>query len=232
MEKEKRLVTLSLCILFFSIIVIYALFYQVKGEEVIQKLGWNTTKTVTENAGKGKLQPVEIDLFPSEEDTQDTTTEWDNISDTSTDWYDAIQTVDYWVQDASTVHQELFEEDSIKILPWTDLYFGSVDSIALLWLEPEYILKDSRNFYYSRFNQEPNVKRTVQQLNGNIYNITTESELVKNQLFGDKISFINIPEYKNKTVVMLLEINWEYWIIQMDYNKYHQSKNYLKNLFM
>jgi hypothetical protein len=39
MEKEKRLVTLSLCILFFSIIVIYALFYQVKGEEVIQKLG-------------------------------------------------------------------------------------------------------------------------------------------------------------------------------------------------
>lgn len=232
MEKEKRLVTLSLCILFFSIIVIYALFYQVKGEEVIQKLGWNTAKTVTENAGKGKLQPVEIDLFPSEEDTQDTTTEWDNISDTSTDWYDAIQTVDYWVQDASTVHQQLFEGDSIKILPWTDLYFGSVESIALLWLEPEYILKDSRNFYYSKFNQEPNVKKTVQQLNGNIYSITTESELVKNQLFGDKISFINIPEYKNKTVVMLLEINWEYWIIQMDYNKYHQSKNYLKNLFM
>lgn len=232
MEKEKRLVTLSLCILFFSIIVIYALFYQVKGEEVIQKLGWNTTRITTENAGKGKLQPVEIDLFTSEEDTQDTTTEWDNISDTSTDWYDAIQTVDYWVQDASTVHQQLFEGDSIKILPWTDLYFGSVDSIALLWLEPEYILKDSRNFYYSRFNQEPNVKRIVQQLNGNIYNITTESELVKNQLFGDKISFINIPEYKNKTVVMLLEINWEYWIIQMDYNKYHQSKNYLKNLFM
>jgi hypothetical protein len=46
------------------------------------------------------------------------------------------------------------------------------------------------------------VKSIVQRLGGNIYTITSDAELVKNELFGDKISFINLPEYKNKTVVM------------------------------
>jgi hypothetical protein len=56
--------------------------------------------------------------------------------------------------------------------------------------------------------------------------------LVKNQLFGDKVSFINLPEYKNKMVVMLLTVNGQYWLIQMSYEKYHHAKSYLKNLFI
>ncbi len=38
MEREKKLVTLSMVVLFFSLIVVYSLFYQVKGEKLIQIL--------------------------------------------------------------------------------------------------------------------------------------------------------------------------------------------------
>ena len=36
MDREKKLVTLSMVILFFSLIVVYSLFYQVKGDEIIK----------------------------------------------------------------------------------------------------------------------------------------------------------------------------------------------------
>ncbi|MBR6908206.1 hypothetical protein IKN40_07155 [bacterium] len=38
MEREKRLVTLSMVVLFFSLIVVYSLFYQVKGAAVFGTL--------------------------------------------------------------------------------------------------------------------------------------------------------------------------------------------------
>ncbi|MBQ9553963.1 hypothetical protein IJU97_03245 [bacterium] len=38
MDREKKLVTLSMVILFFSLIVVYSLFYQVKGDEIITTL--------------------------------------------------------------------------------------------------------------------------------------------------------------------------------------------------
>jgi hypothetical protein len=38
MDREKKLVTLSMVVLFFSLIVVYSLFYQVKGEEILGSL--------------------------------------------------------------------------------------------------------------------------------------------------------------------------------------------------
>lgn len=117
------------------------------------------------------------------------------------------------------------------MLSGTDLYFGAVESVELLGLEPEYLLKDTKGFYYAKLEKEPNLKKVVQDLGGNIYTISSEAELLKNQLFGDKISFINLPEYKNKVVIMLVSSDDQYWLVQMDYNKYHKSKLYLKTLF-
>jgi hypothetical protein len=51
-------------------------------------------------------------------------------------------------------------------------------------------------------------------------------------LFGEKIMFINIPEYKDKIVLMILYIDQDVWLLQIDYNVYHKSKNYLKSLFI
>jgi len=45
-------------------------------------------------------------------------------------------------------------------------------------------------------------------------------------------TFINIPEYKNKKVLMLLEVDNGSWLLAIDYSIYHQVKPYLKTLFI
>ena len=39
--------------------------------------------------------------------------------------------------------------------------------------------------------------------------MATESEILQNQLFGDKVSFINMPVFKDKIVIMVIEIDGE-----------------------
>ena len=87
--------------------------------------------------------------------------------------------------------------------------------------------------YYAFFQKEPlQVKKTVQQLNGNIHTIASEADLLKNQLFGKKVMYINLPEYKDKLVLMLVEVRGNYRFLQIPYKDYHKSKSYLKSLFI
>ena len=249
MEREKRLVTLSMVVLFFTLIVVYSLFYQVKGATVfgalrsipspnsrtslaekraqvesqeqnqfIPEVVWNTT--IVQEDGKKQFRENRF------------MEEWETFSDIPA-WNDANQAgKSYWgLQNASAGFSNV-GGTSPTILSGTDLYFWAVDSIELLGLEPEYVLKDYKGFYYSKFTQEPALKATVQKLWGNIYEITSDAELVKNELFGDKVSFINLPDYKNKLVVMWVTVNGQYWLIQMGYDKYHHAKQYLKSLFI
>ena len=229
MEKEKRLVTLSMVILFFSLVVVYSLFYQVKGQ-TLKNLFQSAIKSweQKQDVDTGSIQLIDEDLLATAE-SGSWILEWENISDTAT-WNDALQVATKWEKIAST-SSLTSEGESPKILSGTDLYFGAVESIELLGLEPEYLLKDTKGFYYAKLEKEPDLKKTVQDLNGSIYTITSEAELLKNQLFGDKVSFVNLPEYKNKMVIMLLSFDGQYWFIQMEYAKYHQSKKYLKTLF-
>lgn len=226
MGKEKNLVTLSMVILFFSLIVIYSLFYQVKGQKLIYLLQ-SVVQTGENTVVTGKVQTMNLDLMTG---TEEENIEWENFSDIAT-WNDALQVATGWVKTASSGPHLAFEGESPKMLSGTDLYFGAVESVELLGLEPEYLLKDTKGFYYAKLEKEPNLKKVVQDLGGNIHTISSEAELLKNQLFGDKISFINLPEYKNKVVIMLVSSDDQYWLVQMDYNKYHKSKLYLKTLF-
>ena len=248
MEREKRLVTLSMVVLFFTLIVVYSLFYQVKGATIFGALrsipapGSRTSLVEKRAQVEGNQNSLESGLTSASTTTvQDDgkkqfrenrfMEEWESFSDIPA-WNDANQAGNnYWgFQNASAGSS--YGGNSPTILSGTDLYFWAVDSIELLGLEPEYVLKDYKGFYYSKFAQEPALKSTVQQLWGNIYEITSDAELVKNELFGDKVIFINLPEYKNKLVIMWVAVNGQYWLIQMSYDKYHHAKQYLKSLFI
>ena len=62
--------------------------------------------------------------------------------------------------------------------------------------------------------------------------MVTESEILKNQLFGDKVSYINLSMFKDVRVLMVVEIDGETWLLQIPADKYHYSKDYLKSLFI
>jgi hypothetical protein len=62
--------------------------------------------------------------------------------------------------------------------------------------------------------------------------MVTESEILKNQLFGDKVSYINLSMFRDVRVLMVVEIDGETWLLQIPADKYHYSKDYLKSLFI
>lgn len=72
MEKEKKLVTLSMVVLFFSLIVVYSLFYQIKGEKLIQILRAASATSVSQESKQesGGQEDLHIDLLSG--DTQAT----------------------------------------------------------------------------------------------------------------------------------------------------------------
>lgn len=69
-------------------------------------------------------------------------------------------------------------------------------------------------------------------LQGSIYTLATEQDILQNKLFGNKVAFINLPEYKDKQVLMLIYLNDGIRLIQIEYNLYHKSKAHLKSLFI
>lgn len=242
MEQEKKLVSLCLVILFISLIVIYSLLYQVKGSELLARLqpqdqnsnwwisahspSWSTWST-------DQILVLDFETKVSQSHSWVETLSWVNHSNTATTWSDASKVVPEQTQTASTESDLLFQGQAPRILSGTDMYFGVVESIDMLGLTPEYLLRDARGIYYAYFAKAPTeLKTTIQQLGGNIYSMKSESEIVKHQLFGDKLSYLNLPEYKEKLVIILLEINGEHWLLQIPYAKYHQSKSYLKSLFI
>ena len=72
MEKEKKLVTLSMVVLFFSLIVVYSLFYQIKGEKLIQILRAASATSAFQDSKQesGGQEDLHIDLLSG--DTQAT----------------------------------------------------------------------------------------------------------------------------------------------------------------
>jgi hypothetical protein len=62
--------------------------------------------------------------------------------------------------------------------------------------------------------------------------MATESEILENQLFGDKVSFINLQVFKDKYVLMVMELEGKTWLMQVPAQSYHTSKSYLQSLFI
>ena len=123
--------------------------------------------------------------------------------------------------------------ESIKLLSGTKLRYGLVDSVEKLGISYQYALKDDQNIYYVYLGKNSNIdlESTVKKLGGTVKTILREDEIIKNNLFWDKVSYINLPEYKDKKVIMLVNIDGSDWLLQLDYATYYTSKSYLKTLF-
>jgi hypothetical protein len=121
----------------------------------------------------------------------------------------------------------------IKYLSWTNLFYGILESIEKLWIAYKYVLEDKNWIYYIYlWDFKYDVISIARKLWWNVYTINTEQEILKNKLFGDKVMFINLPEYKNKIVLMLVYIDKDAWLLQVDYKLYYKVKTYLQSLFI
>jgi hypothetical protein len=105
--------------------------------------------------------------------------------------------------------------------------------VDILGIPPEYTLQDPQGNYFAYYGTTGlDFVRTIQQLGGTVYTMATENEILKNELFGDKVSFINLQSFKDTLVLMVIELDGKTWLLQVTANKYHTSKSYLKSLFI
>jgi hypothetical protein len=74
--------------------------------------------------------------------------------------------------------------------------------------------------------------QSIEALGGSVYEMVTESEILNNQLFGDRVSYINLSMFKDVRVIMVIKIDSDVWLLQIPADKYHYSKDYLKSLFI
>ena len=138
-----------------------------------------------------------------------------------------------WVTNSNTQALDTRESyTSIKMLSGTTEYFGVLDIVSILWQKPKFTLQDSRWNYFVYYWDHLNFIQTVQALGGNVYEMVTEAEILQNQLFGDRVSYINLSTFKDVRVLMVIEIDGDVWLLQVSADKYHYSKDYLKSLFI
>jgi len=227
-KNDSNIVRNAMIVLFLSLLIVYVIWYQVRGASDQSSIIDNTD-SITDS------------LIITEKPTVTTGTTLSNPSTGTTQTQQVIQTwtiTETWTtesvqEDEGLVIQETnnVSEDMI-ILSGTTLYFGPIEGIDTLWISYQYALKDDKNIYFSfLWDKEPDLSAIARSLGGTLYTMNTETEIVKNELFGKRIIFINLPEYKDKLVLMYVEIGDQKWLLQISYSIYHQTKRYLQDLF-
>lgn len=225
-KNDSNIVRNAMIVLFLSLLIVYVIWYQVRGA--------SDPTSITENTDS-----ITDSLIITERPTIDTGT---TLSNPTTGQIEIVQ--DTWtIQETGTQVTEPEEEtivieesndipEDMIILSGTTLYFGPIEGIDKLWITYQYALKDDKNIYFSFLgDKEPDLSAIARSLGGTLYTMNTETEIVKNELFGKRVIFINLPEYKDKLVLIYVEIGDQKRLLQISYSIYHQTKRYLQDLF-
>lgn len=203
-------------LLFLALMIVYIVWYQVKWNELKKALTneeWTWKQIVTIVAKTGTEYIEEIPEYT-----------WENLSWVTITWTTEVVS-ETWIESTKT--------NNIHMLSWTNMYYGKIDIIEKLGIKYQYALIDSTWTWFIYLGTPSyDFASIARALDGSIYTMATEQELIENKLFGTKVVFINIPEYKDKQVIMLIYTKDGIWLIQIDYTLYHKSKTYLKSLFI
>lgn len=224
-KNDSNIVRNAMIVLFLSLLIVYVIWYQVRGA--------SNPSSSTQNTGS-----ISDSLIITERPTIDTGTTLSNPTTGQVQtWTEQINQT--WAQIIEPVEEEtlVIEEsnntpEDMIILSGTTLYFGPIEGIDKLWVTYQYALKDDKNIYFSfLWDKEPDLSAIARSLGGTLYTMNTETEIVKNELFGKRVIFINLPEYKDKLVLMYVEMGDQKRLLQISYTVYHQTKRYLQDLF-
>lgn len=215
--KENKIIQLSMISLFLAIILVYMLLFQVKGNMIKNTPAIEGKKIqISTNSGDQQI------LVPLDQ-------QWEEIS--SATWL--TNAASWTTLSTNGTDIPLTTGSNITILSGTNVFYGTIESIEKLGIKYQYALIDDKNIYYINLgNPTYDFTSIARKLGGNLFELTTEQQLAQNQLFGNKIVFINLPEYKEKRVLMVLYIQGQTRLIQMDHALYHKNKSYIKSLFI
>jgi hypothetical protein len=93
---------------------------------------------------------------------------------------------------------------------------------------------DNTHFVFlDRLQDAQMVMATVAAKWWNIVEISDEIAIKQHQLFGDKVWYINLPQFENIKVLMIVffEQRDDAWFVQVDHDIYYQRKSALLATF-
>jgi len=234
MIENKKVITRSLIVLFLSLAIVYSLTYQKKKSLFkASVISWSeiVSQTWAQKQKSWLITQNSEDLNRDTENSKDIkVTNSVSLWDIQPSWVSNSNTQTPSVTESST--SDRLASTNNKMLPGTTEYFGTLDIVSILGEKPEFTLQDSKWNYFAYYGNHLNFVQTVQTLGGNVYEMVTESEILQNQLFGDRVSYINLSVFRDIRVLMVIEIDGDVWLLQIPADKYHYSKDYLKSLFI
>lgn len=119
-----------------------------------------------------------------------------------------------------------------KLKLMSSIYNEITEPEKILWIKPEITLIDNKNILYSYLGTgKIDFIAKAKELGWNIVEIRNKKAIIKNNLFGNIVSFINLPLRQEKKVCLIVSLDWNQWMIEIPYDMYYNSKTYLKNLF-
>lgn len=226
-KNDNNIVWNAMIVLFLSLLIVYVIRYQVRGTSESDIITENND-SITDSLIITERTPISTGTTLSNPSTWQVQTWWLQTWSIQTgDSEEPIAQEPLIIEPSS----EPIQEDMI-ILSWTTLYFGPIEGIDTLGISYQYALKDDKNIYFTFLGDtEPDLSAIARSLGWTLYTMNTETEIIKNELFGKRIIFINLPTYKDKLVLMYVEVGDQKWLLQVSYNIYHQTKRYLQSLF-
>jgi len=252
-SSDKKTIQLAMLLIFLSLLVIYVLLFAIKWDKVSTDSNiQNTEKIIYHEEITPSISNIINETTPSETSITNTTTTNENkkkeepIVWFNTDKIDKNNQMELLsaefenknnkilTTNENTTENEnkLDKKDDIYILSGTEKYFGPIKIIEKLGIDYAYALKDEKDIYYIfLWKDDYDFDQIARQLGWNTYKINTEQEIIKNKLFWEKITYINIPEYKDDTVIILVTVSDITRLLQIDYAIYHESKLHIKNVF-
>jgi hypothetical protein len=209
--------------------IVYIVWYQVKGNEL--------KKTIQPQSSWYNVQITSKswDLIPTISSVVESEDSWFTPTTGKVAITTWITNTTTWatISVPKTATGTMKNNTGIKLLSGTSIYYGSIAVIEKLWIKYQYALADEQGIWFIYLGTPSyDFASIARVLKGSLYTLTTEQDLLQNKLFGNKVVFINLPEYKDKQVLMLIYLDDGIWLIQMEYSLYHKSKAYLKSLFI
>ena len=235
MIENKKVISRSLIVLFLALAIVYSLAYMKKSD----LFKWEIEKSSIQSdqvSLKNTENQINVSTGLSVDMDESVASTWANLSSSvnlwdvaRSSWVNSSNTQAPWYESSTSLR---LASTNAKTLPGTTEYFWVLDIVSILWVKPEITLQDSRWNYFAYYWESLDFGETIVSLGGNIYEMVTESEILQNQLFGDRVSYINLSTFKDIRVIMVVEIDGDVWLLQIPADKYHQSKDYLKSLFI
>lgn len=231
-NSDSQAVTWSVAVLCASLLLVYVVQYFVKWDMWKQSLEscdnnwWNTWVVLSQLWNENANNSLNTSWWSYFMESLNTGTNWI--------WNTWKVTHIVW-KSGDTVNMYTGDSDnsSMLILSGTKTYYWTMNFVEKLWINYKYALVDDKWIYYlNMWDYKYDFSDIARKLWWNLYIMNTEQEILQNAMFGDKVTYINVPEYKNNLVLILLDINNQSWLLAIDYSIYHQVKSYLKSLFI